>query len=58
MLPVITSMVFGGLAKSTKTQGFGGILMALQHGPGHYCSLKTVPQPPLAPQLPPLVVVP
>jgi hypothetical protein len=34
MLPVIVSMIFGGLAKSMENQGFGGILEELSKAPG------------------------
>jgi hypothetical protein len=35
MLPVIASMIFGGLAKSMENQGFGGILGQLANAAGH-----------------------
>lgn len=35
MLPVIASMIFGGLAKSMENQGFGGILGQLASAAGH-----------------------
>jgi len=35
MLPVIASMIFGGLAKSMENQGFGGTLGQLANAAGH-----------------------